>query len=458
LLSSLSEEKRLALRADIHAGRVELSDLDAAILASTWEFWARPNQLEPPGDWTYWLILAGRGFGKTRSGGEWLRKRAVSGLFREINLIAATADDARDIMVEGESGLLAICPPWEKPLYRKSLRRLDWPNGCKSLIFTADEPERLRGKQHESLWADELAAWRYPEAWDQAMLGLRIGPSPRAVVTTTPRPTKLVRDLIADPACVVVAGSTYENRANLAPQFYDTIIRKYEGTRLGRQELMAELLEDVPGALWTYAMLDATRVQTYPPLDRVVVGVDPMAVADEETGLSETGVVCAGFNTFEQHGYVIGDYSVRGGPAEWAAKVVHAYHTLEADMVVAEINNGGDMVKHTIHTVDRTVPVKVVHASRGKRTRAEPVSMLYEQRRVHHVGGFPDLETQMTTWAPDTGEPSPDRMDALVWALTELMVAGAGDMRVKRSSHGREPVIRRGDLTLVGDRYIDKDR
>lgn len=400
-------------------------------------------------------MLAGRGFGKTRIGAEWVRKRAASGRFRYVNLIGATADDVRDIMVEGESGLLAVSPPWERPAYFPSKRRLEWPSGCWSLLFTADEPERLRGKQHEALWADEVAAWRYPEAWDQAMFGLRIGARPQAVVTTTPRPTQLVRDLMRHPAARVTVGTTYENRDNLAAPFYESIISKYEGTRLGRQELNAEMLDDVPGALWSYQILDATRVKTYPELDRVLVGVDPMAKADEETGLSETGIVVAGFSAHEQHGYVLGDYSVRGGPEEWATAAVHAYHVHRADGIVAEINNGGDMVKFTIRTVDRSVPVDVVTASRGKRTRAEPVSMLYEQRKVHHVGAFPELEQQMTTWVPDAGEDSPDRMDALVWALTKLMVAKATVSSVD-ARRVRVPVVRRGDLTLVGSRYIDK--
>lgn len=458
---STGEQSRLLKAA---ASDLSLSvDEFKAVLAYRWEGWqARPEQVEPAGVWTYWVILAGRGFGKTRSGGEWVRKRAVSGRFREINLIAATADDARDIMVEGESGILAICPPWERPSYFPSKRRLEWPNGCKSLIFTADEPERFRGKQHESVWADEVAAWRYPESWDQAMLGLRIGPDPRAVVTTTPRPAKLIRELLGNPATVVTRGTTYDNRENLAPPFFETIIRKYEGTRLGRQELEAELLDDIPGALWSRKLLDELRVKKTPlDLYRIVVGVDPMAAADEETGLSETGIVTCGVGRDDQHGYVLADHSVRGGPADWARQAVSAYYQFEADVIVAEKNNGGDMVRHTIHSVDRNVPVELVHASRGKRTRAEPVAMLYEQGRIHHVGLFDRLEDQMCEWTPDppAGESradSPDRMDALVWALTKLMVTGGEVRGYSKLDWAEDPVVARGDLILRGERYIDK--
>lgn len=231
---------------------------EAAALEYEWEFWARPSQRPPPGDWRVWLVMAGRGFGKTRVGAEWVRESVRD--YPLVNIIGATADDARDIMIEGESGILAVCPPGERPLYVPSKRRLEWPNGARSLIFTADEPERLRGKQHMRIWGDEIAAWRYPEAWDQAMFGLRLGGDPRAVATTTPKPVRLVRDLMALRTTAITRGSTYENRGNLAPAFLDQIVAKYEGTRLGRQELNAELLDDVPGALWTRTMIDDLRV------------------------------------------------------------------------------------------------------------------------------------------------------------------------------------------------------
>lgn len=392
-----------------------LTEEEAEELLYTWTFWARPAQLPPPGDWRTWLILAGRGFGKTRTGAEWVRKCVKS--FNWVNLIGATADDARDIMIEGESGILAICPDSERPIYKKNDRRLDWPNGAKSLIFTADEPDRLRGKQHERLWADELAAWRYAESWDQAMFGLRIGADPRVVVTTTPRPTKIIVDLIADPTTVVTRGSTYDNRANLNPAFFVQIIKKYEGTRLGRQELNAEVLADVEGALWTRGLIDSLRVTKYPELIRVVVAVDPEATNTKDS--AETGIIVCGLGA-DQHGYVLDDVSIKASPDGWGKQAVSVYHKYRADRLVAEINNGGDMVEFVIKTVDRSVAYKSLHASRGKRTRAEPVAALYEQGRAHHVGFFGSLEDQMCNWVP--GDDSPDEMDALVWGFTELML------------------------------------
>jgi predicted phage terminase large subunit-like protein len=329
-------------------------------------------------------------------------------------------------MVEGESGLLAICPDHERPVYLPSKRRLDWPTGATSLIFTADEPERLRGKQHERLWADEVGAWRYAEAWTQAMLGLRLGTDPRVVATTTPRPTPLIRELMADPATSVTRGSTYDNAANLAPAFLQTIIRRYEGTRLGRQELLAELLTDVDGALWTHAMLDAHRVQVAPDMARIVVAIDPAVTSGEQA--DETGIVVAGKGV-DGHGYVLADLTCRLSPDGWARRAVNAYHAYEADRLIAETNNGGELVKQTIHTVDRRVAYRAVTATRGKRVRAEPIAALYEQGMVHHVGTLPALEDQMTAFVPDNYDGSPDRVDALVWALTDLMVTGAGPWR-----------------------------
>jgi phage terminase large subunit-like protein len=377
---------------------------------------------------------------------EWIKR------FRFVNLIAATADDARDILIEGESGLLAICPRSERPFYRVSKSRLEWPNGARSLIFTADEPERLRGKQHEKLWADELCAWRYPEAWDQAMLGLRLGSQPQAVVTTTPKPTALIKELIADKSTIVTRGSTYDNRSNLAPAFFSKVIRKYEGTRLGRQELNAEILDDNPRALWQRANIDAYRVTAAATMQRVVVGLDPnvknrdraeLAKASSDT-LDEAGIVVAGVgpkpagwvpppgvtDTGAQHFYVIGDRSLDAGPNEWGKAAVKAYRDLSADRIIGEVNNGGDMVEMTIRNVDTNVSYKSVTASRGKAIRAEPISALYEQGRVHHVGFFPQLEDEMCDFDPITTTKSPNRMDALVWALTEL--SDESDMGVFR--------------------------
>lgn len=334
-----------------------------------------------------------------------------------MNLIGATADDARDIMIEGESGILAICPNSERPDYVASKRQLKWPNGAISLIFTADEPERLRGKQHYKIWADEVGSWRYPEAWEQAMLGLRLGTKPQAVVTTTPKPTKLILDLVKDKRNIVVSGSTYENRANLASGFFDYVISKYEGTRLGRQELNAELLTDSPGALWKRGQIDKCRILQAPEtMTRVVVGVDPTASA---TG-SEAGIVTAGRQSTDY--YTLGDDSLHGSPQEWASAAVTAYYRHKADVIVAEKNNGGDMVMAVIKQVDPQVNVKLVWASRGKATRAEPIAAIAEQGRDHHVGTFANLEDELCMWVP--GDESPNRLDAKVWAYTELSGGG----------------------------------
>lgn len=386
-----------------------------------WQFWARDKQLPPPGDWRYWVIVAGRGFGKTRTGAEWVRSQVQH--YPMVNLIGATADDARDIMIEGESGLLAICPDDERPEYKPSKRRLEWPNGARSLIFTADEPERLRGKQHMKLWADELAAWRYPEAWAQAMLGLRLGNNPQACVTTTPRPTKMVLSLLNHPKATITTGTTYENRANLAEDWFDDIITQYEGTRLGRQELLAEILTDVQGALWRRDQIDALRVLKAPvDLHRIVVAIDPAVSAGE--GSNETGIVVSAVGGRDRHGYVLEDLTLKGTPDDWARRAVNAYYRWNADRIIAEVNNGGDMVEHTIRMVDRQVSFRQVRASRGKTTRAEPISALYEQGRVHHVGEFAKLEDQLCTWVQ--GDKSPDRLDALVWGLTDLMLKSGG--------------------------------
>ena len=364
-------------------------------------------------------MLAGRGWGKTKAGAEWVRKRASAHRFGRIALIGATAADVRDVMIEGESGILAVCSPAQRPAYEPSKRRLTWPNGTIATAYSADEPDRLRGPQHSDAWCDEICAWRYPEAWDQLRFGLRLGTDPRAVVTTTPRPTRLVRELLADPTTVVTRGATHENRANLPTSFLDKIVQTYEGTRLGRQELYAEVLEDTPGALWTRDRLESLRVREAPELRTIVIGVDPAVSMGSES--AETGIVVAGIGREDGHGYVLDDRSGRYSPDGWAQRVVNAFDTHLANRVVAEANQGGDLVVNNLHTARRTLPVLKVHATRGKRTRAEPVAALYEQGRIHHVGYFGALEDQMCTWEPSLSD-SPDRVDALVWALTELMV------------------------------------
>lgn len=410
-----------------------LTDDEAAALLYDWKFWARPSQLPPPGDWRVWLILAGRGFGKTRTGAETTIDRVRRSVSKRVGLIAPTAADARDVMVEGESGILACSPPDFRPLYEPSKRRLTWPNGAVATLFSAEEPDRLRGPQHDFIWADEPAAWKYPETWDMAMFGLRLGTNPQVVATTTPRPTRLIRDLVADPGTVVTRGTTYENARNLAPAFLTAIVKKYEGTRLGRQELNGEILDDNPGALWSRNVIEALRVREHPPLLRIVVGVDPAVTSDPES--DETGIVVAGVDA-AGHYYVLADASLQGTPLTWATAVKRVYDQYRADRVVAEKNNGGELVEANLRTVDRTLSYRGVWASRGKQTRAEPISSLYEQGKVHHVGTFPLLEDQMCDWAPDSGDPSPDRMDALVWAMTELTQSTTG--RVSARSRRRK--------------------
>ena len=388
-----------------------------------WRLWRRPKQITPEGNWRVWLILAGRGFGKTRTGSEWVREQVEAGNAKHIALVGATAADVRDTMIEGESGILSIFPDGKRPRYEPSKRRITFHNGAMATSYTADEPDRLRGPNHDLAWCDELAAWRYPQAWDMLIFGLRIGKHPQALVTTTPRPTKIIRDLVKRKGndVVVTHGSTFENKTNLAASFFQEIIERYEGTRLGRQELHAEILDDVDGALWNRDMLDDARVTEMPDLKRIVVAIDP-AVSSHE-GSAETGIVAAGVDE-AGHGYILEDVSKRGTPLEWANEAVAAYNRLKADRIVAEANQGGDMIRHTLNTVDKNIPLRLVHASRGKRVRAEPIAALYEQHKVHHVGSFPDLEDQLCSWGPDVSA-SPDRLDALVWALTELMIDGA---------------------------------
>lgn len=414
-MSSLPDDEREMLLSETPDDELDRLEFD-------WTFWGRPAQFAPPDPWDVWLVMAGRGFGKTRTGAEWIRWRVQHGISRRVALVAPTAADARDIMVEGESGILATAPPWFRPKYEPSKRRLTWPNGAIATVFSADEPDRLRGPQHDAGWCDEIRSWRYPEAWDNLMFGLRLGNSPQVCATTTPVPNKLVRDLIKAPGTVITRGTTYENVGNLAPAFLDRIVRRYEGTRMGRQELRGELLEDVPGALWKRAMFEERR--DAPDLVRVVVGVDPSVSKSDSA--DETGIIVAGKGA-DGHGYTLADYSLQASPDEWAQKVVTAYRAFNADRIVAEANNGGEMVRLTIRTVDPSVPVTLVHASRGKHIRAEPVSALYEQGRWHHVTLFADLEDQLCTWTPEEGD-SPDRLDALVWAATALMpeIAGGG--------------------------------
>jgi phage terminase large subunit-like protein len=396
----------------------------ADALVGNWRMRARPSQLPPAGDdWNGWINLAGRGFGKTWTGSNWTNELAETGQAKRIALIGATASDVRDTMIEGESGIIATAPERNRPHYEPSKRRLTWPSGAIATAFSSEEADRLRGPQHDFLWADELAAWNDARStWDMAMFGLRLGIHPRWLVTTTPKPLKLLKELVARDDVRLTTGTTFENADNLAPTFLDAIRKRYEGTRLGRQELNAELLSDTPGALWQLDWLDKGRVTKAPELKRVVVAIDP-AVSNNE-GSDETGIVVAGIDQTD-HGHVLADLSGKYGPREWASKAIKAYEDFNADRIIAEVNNGGQMVETTIRMVNRSVPFRAVHASRGKVVRAEPISALYEQGRVSHVGSFPELEDQMCGFTSDFDRSrsgySPDRVDALVWALTELM-------------------------------------
>lgn len=387
-----------------------------------WRLTARDKQLTPGGAWYVWLVLAGRGWGKTRTGAEDQAYYAMTHPGARLAVVAPTHGDARDTCVEGESGLLSVIP---RPLidnWNRSLGEMVLTNGSRFKLFSADEPERLRGPQHHRAWCDELAAWKYPESFDQLMFGLRLGDDPRVVVTTTPKPTKIVRELLGRDDVYVTRGSTFENAMNLAPAAVAQLRERYEGTRLGRQELEAEILDDSPGALWTRTVLDVNRVRLYPDLERVVVAVDPSGGHDEEN--DEQGIVVAGRGV-DARGYVLDDRSCKLSPNGWGRRVVQAYIDHKADRIVYEKNFGGEMVEAVIQTAATTMGVQVatkaVQASRGKAVRAEPIAALDEQNRVSHVGSFPEMEDELCTWTPESGV-SPNRLDARVWALTDLML------------------------------------
>jgi len=373
--------------------------------------------------WYIWLILTGRGWGKSRTAAEWIRAQVEAGYNGRIHLIGPTAADVRDTMIEGESGILAICPPWNMPRYEPTKRRVTWPNGARITTFSAEIPDRLRGPQCGLIWADEVASWQYPEeTWDMAMFGFRKG-TPRGVVTTTPRPIKLIKDLTTTKGVVITKGNSYANRANLSPVYYDTIIAKYEGTRLGEQEIHGRILEDTPGALWSLDNIADNRCSYEKfkevELVRIAVAIDP-AVSAKVTS-NETGIIAGGVDA-NGEAYILADGSGIMTPIQWARQAVRIFASLKADRIVAEVNNGGDLVESNLRTVAPLIPYQKVHASRGKRARAEPISSLYEQGLVHHVGVFPALEDQQTTWDATDGSTSPDRVDALVWLLTYLML------------------------------------
>ncbi|WP_395392224.1 terminase family protein [Novosphingobium sp. BL-8A] len=404
-----------------------------------WAIRARPAQLAPAGDWRVWLVMAGRGFGKTRCGAEWVRLVAEENPDARIALVAANLGEARAVMVEGESGLLSVGAPWRRPVFEPSLRRLTWPNGAQATLYSAAEPESLRGPQHSHAWCDEIAKWdnaaqRATSCWDNLLMGLRLGDDPRMVATTTPRSTPLVARLIADAASGEVAvtrGSTFDNAANLPARFLSAMRRSFGRSLLGRQEIDGELIADIEGALWTRALLEQRREHAAPECNRVVVGVDPPASA----GGDACGIVVVGLSA-DGTAHVLADASVeKAGPERWARAVAQAAEAWNADRVVAEANQGGAMVGSVLRAAEISLPLRLVHASRGKVARAEPVAALYEAGRVRHAGLFPALEDEMcglvaggTYQGPGR---SPDRADALVWALTELMLGKAVDPRVR---------------------------
>ena len=388
-----------------------------------WPLVARQNQTPPDGPWTAWILLAGRGFGKTRTGAEWVRSQAESGRAGRIALVARTPAEIRDTMIQGESGILSICPPWAMPEYESTKRKLTWPNGATAFLFSSYEPDQLRGPQFDAAWCDELASWKYPrDTWDNLAFALRLGPDPRCVVTTTPKPVALLRELVARPDVIVTRGTTYDNEDNLAPSFYSHIRSQYEGTRTGRQEIHADLLDQSEDALWERQWIDDSRIEQAPEsLVEVVVAIDPAVSSNARS--DETGIVVAGVDS-NKRCYVLADSSGRMSPNTWAERAIDLYDKHNADRIIGETNNGGDLVQEVLRTASggQTFRFRAVNASRGKYARAEPVSALYEQGKVHHVGTFPDLEDQMCTWTPKgPADVSPDRMDALVWAITQLI-------------------------------------
>lgn len=406
------------LRRILALAELELELAPERPAGSDWLRLARPEQLPPAGTWRTWLLMAGRGFGKTRSGAETINQWAWSGMARRIAVVAQTAADVRQLSM---AALQRAAGPGAT--FTESHHfRLRWPNGAEALGFSAEEPDSLRGYEFDAAWSDELAAWRYPDAYDQLQFGLR-APGARQIVTTTPRPVRLIRELLADPTTVVTRGRTLDNAPNLDPASIGYYMARYEGTRLGRQELDAELLDDVPGALWTRDRIDELRVPHAPELTRIVVALDPAVTSDETA--DETGIIVVGKGA-DGAGYVLADLSGRLTPDAWARRAVDAYRTWNADRIVAEVNNGGDLVETTLRTVDPLVAYRAVHASRGKRTRAEPIAALSEQGRVHHVGPFPDLEDQLCAALPEGGGGPDDRLDAFVWGMTELDLAGSG--------------------------------
>ncbi len=393
-------------------------------LYTDWLKTARPKQLAPNQENYIWLILAGRGWGKTRTGAQDIALYALRNPNVNCAVVAPTHGDLRRVCFNGPSGLLSIIPPecflQEKGYkgYSSSVSEIRLFNGSKITGYAAIDPDRLRGPQFHRAWCDELAAWRYPESFDQLMFGLRLGDNPQCVITTTPKPTKLIKTLLEREDCVVTKGSTFENEANLAESALTMLKERYEGTVLGRQELFAEVIEEFDGALWNTKMIEATRLPKTEEreLTQIIVAIDPAVTANKNS--DETGIIIVGKDANNSF-YVLEDISGRYTPDKWARIAINAFYDWQADRIVAEVNNGGDLVERLLRNIDQGIPYRSVHATRGKILRAEPISALYEQRRVHHIGYFEELETQMCTYTGE-GQSSPDRLDALVWGLTEL--------------------------------------
>lgn len=391
-------------------------------LYTDWLNTARDNQITPLGDWHIWLILAGRGWGKTRTGAADAMLYALRNPEVQVAVVTPTFGDLRRVAFEGVSGILKTLP--DECLmsgrghgYNSSASEIRLYNGSKIMGFSATEPDRLRGPQFHRAWCDELAAWRYPEAFDQLMFALRLGERPQCVITTTPKPTPLIRQLMERPDTIMTSGSTFENADNLAASTLQMLRDRYEGTTLGRQELYAEVIDVMEGALWSPSLIDRHRVRDYPELANIIVAVDPAVTSSSDS--DETGLVVVAKDGDGAY-YVVEDRSGRYSPDQWGKVAVDLFHKWDADRIVAEVNNGGDLVERLIRTVDHTVRFKSVHATRGKLVRAEPIAALYEQGKVHHVGVFPELESQMCTYTGERPKPSPDRLDALVWGLSEL--------------------------------------
>jgi len=398
-----------------------------------WPVQARANQLMPPGDWRTWLIMAGRGFGKTRTGAESVRQWVMQDGYRRIALLADTEGEGRDVMIEGPSGLLAIHPPHERPIYESSKRRLTWPNGAIATLFSSENPEQLRGPQFDGAWVDELAKFRNDQiAWDQLSFGLRLGHKPRIIVTTTPRPTPLIKKLLCDEGASihVTRGSTFDNACNLAADFLTALKQRFDGTPLGQQEINGVVLENLAGALWSFEDITKAQLDNIPDLTRIIVAIDPAVTSGSLS--DETGIIVAGIDQYK-NAYILEDGSLKGKPIEWIKAALSLYQHYQADCIVAEVNQGGDLVASMLRTLDESVPFKGVYATRGKAIRAEPIAALYSQNRVFHKRGvnLAKLEQQMCQYIPGYTKKSPDRLDALVWALTELMVTPMQNLEPK---------------------------